>query len=84
MNAIGCENSFKQQALQKRYGSKFAEAVKVTTKNLTFEEMQDPDNFKSQILKNIDPNLNGYILDDCIIDHLKESKPIKLRIKLII
>ncbi len=74
-NSIGCENSFKQKALQKRYSSKFAETVKTVSKDLTLKEMQDYDNFKWQMLKNMDPDLNGYILDDCIIDYLKENKP---------
>lgn len=74
-NAVGCERSFDQKALNEMFGGKFAEAVKTTSKNLTFEEMQDHDNFKWQMLQNMDTDLNGYILDDCIINHLKENKP---------
>lgn len=72
---IGSERSFNGKALNKIFSGKFIETVKTVSKNLTFEEMQNHDNFKLRILQNLGLDLNGYIVDDCIIDYLKENKP---------
>jgi len=74
-NTVGCKRSFSKKALNEVFGGKFAETVKTVSKDLTFEEMQNHDNFKLHILQSLDPNLNGYLVEDCIIDYLKKSKP---------
>ncbi len=76
--AIGCLRASKRETLVDLFDAKFSEALKTVGKQFDFIQLYDErDSFKSQILRVIGTDLNGYVLDDCAIDYLEQT-PLEL------
>jgi len=73
-SAIGCERASSQREIQDLFDAKFSEALKTVGKRFDFAELyQERDTFREEILKIIGTDLNGFVLDDCAIDHLEQT-----------
>lgn len=76
--SLGCKRASDQRALVELFDAKFSEALKTVGKKFDFVELyNERDKFKTEILKAIGTDLNGYILDDCAIDFLEQT-PLEL------
>ncbi|MBX3437123.1 MAG: flotillin family protein [Planctomycetaceae bacterium] len=76
--ALGCKRASERQALIELFDAKFSEALKTVGKRFDFVELyNERDQFKSEILKVIGKDLNGYVLEDCAIDYLEQT-PIEM------
>ncbi len=72
--AIGCERASSQAEIQDLFDAKFSEALKTVGKRFEFAELyEERDTFREEILKIIGTDLNGFVLDDCAIDHLEQT-----------
>jgi uncharacterized membrane protein YqiK len=72
--SIGCKRASDPASLEGLFDAKFSEALKTVGKHFDFVELYNTrDEFKRQILATIGTDLNGYILDDCAIDHLEQT-----------
>lgn len=72
--SIGCSRASDQKMLETLFDAKFSEALKTVGKQFDFEQLYNGrDDFKREILQIIGTDLNGYILDDCAIDHLEQT-----------
>lgn len=72
--SIGCKRASDPHSLESLFDAKFSEALKTVGKHFDFVELYNSrDDFKRQILATIGTDLNGYILDDCAIDHLEQT-----------
>jgi flotillin len=57
------------------FDAKFSEALKTVGKRFDFVQLyNERDHFKSEILKVIGTDLNGFTLDDCAIDFLEQTQ----------
>jgi flotillin len=73
--SIGCKRAAQVETLRELFDAKFSEALKTVGKQFEFVELYDKrDKFKSEILKVIGTDLNGYRLDDCAIDYLEQTR----------
>ncbi len=76
--ALGCARASEKTALVELFDAKFSEALKTVGKQFDFVELyNERDKFKTEILKVIGRDLNGYVLEDCAIDYLEQT-PIEL------
>jgi uncharacterized membrane protein YqiK len=72
--SIGAKRCSEIETLRELFDAKFSEALKTVGKNFDFVELYDQrDKFKSEILKVIGTDLNGYCLDDAAIDYLEQT-----------
>jgi uncharacterized membrane protein YqiK len=79
--SLGCRRASDRPALIELFDAKFSEALKTVGKHFEFVELfVERDKFKEQILKVIGTDLNGYVLDDCAIDYLKQTPVEKLNL----
>lgn len=77
--SIGCSRASDQKTLEELFVSKFSEALKTVGKRMDFEQLYTQrDVFKEQILEVIGKDLNGYMLDDAVIDFLEQTPVAKL------
>lgn len=73
-NAIGCERASSEAEIAALFDAKFSEALKTVGKRFDFTELyEERDTFKDEIVKVIGTDLNGFVLDDCAIDHLEQT-----------
>lgn len=73
--SIGCKRASQVVTLRELFDAKFSEALKTVGKQFDFVELYDKrEKFKSEILKVIGTDLNGYKLDDCAIDYLEQTR----------
>lgn len=73
-SAIGCDRASSQVEIQDLFDAKFSEALKTVGKRFEFAELyEERDTFREEILKLIGTDLNGFVLDDCAIDHLEQT-----------
>jgi len=71
---IGCERASSPQEIEALFDAKFSEALKTVGKRFDFTELyEERDTFRDEILKVIGTDLNGFVLDDCAIDHLEQT-----------
>ncbi len=76
--SIGAKRCSELETLRELFDAKFSEALKTVGKQFDFVDLYDQrDKFKSEILKVIGTDLNGYNLDDAAIDYLEQT-PIEL------
>ncbi len=76
--ALGCARASEKAALVELFDAKFSEALKTVGKQFDFVELyNERDKFKTEILKVIGRDLNGYVLEDCAIDYLEQT-PIEM------
>ena len=56
------------------FKAKFSEALKTVCKHYNFSDLYgSTEKFKQEILMTIGTYLNGYALDDCVIDHFERT-----------
>ncbi|MGY8686981.1 MAG: flotillin family protein, partial [Verrucomicrobiales bacterium] len=73
-SAVGCDRASSQSEIQDLFDAKFSEALKTVGKRFDFSELyEERDTFREEILKLIGTDLNGFVLDDCAIDHLEQT-----------
>ncbi|MEM8945106.1 MAG: flotillin family protein [Planctomycetota bacterium] len=72
--SIGCARASEQVTLVELFDAKFSEALKTVGKQFDFVQLYDQrEQFKSEIIKVIGTDLNGYQLDDAAIDYLEQT-----------
>jgi len=72
--SIGCERASSPKEIENLFDAKFSEALKTVGKRFDFIELyEERDTFRDEILKVIGTDLNGFVLDDCAIDHLEQT-----------
>ncbi|MFG0263283.1 MAG: SPFH domain-containing protein [Novipirellula sp. JB048] len=72
--SIGAKRCSELETLRELFDAKFSEALKTVGKQFDFVDLYDQrDKFKSEILKVIGTDLNGYRLDDAAIDYLEQT-----------
>ena len=72
--SIGCERASSPSEIENLFDAKFSEALKTVGKRFDFTELyEERDTFREEILKVIGTDLNGFVLDDCAIDHLEQT-----------
>ncbi|MBL0744685.1 flotillin family protein [Chryseolinea lacunae] len=72
---IGTERASDTETLLDLFEAKFSEALKTVGKKFDFIELYEARReFRTEILNIIGTDLNGYILDDCAIDFLEQTK----------
>ena len=69
---LGAERTFDQEALKAFFEPKFAEAIKKVAAEWDSSTLvAQQETLKLEILKTVGTNLNGYALDDCIINSIE-------------
>lgn len=72
--AIGCARASSETEIRNLFDAKFSEALKTVGKRFDFTELyEERDTFRNEIVKVIGTDLNGFVLDDCAIDHLEQT-----------
>ncbi|MCC5917638.1 MAG: flotillin family protein [Cryomorphaceae bacterium] len=72
---IGCARASDHQTLEALFEAKFSEALKTVGKKFEFEMLYEARReFRDEIINIIGTDLNGYVLDDCAIDYLEQTK----------
>ncbi|MCA9707477.1 MAG: hypothetical protein KDK70_16615 [Myxococcales bacterium] len=72
--AIGTGRASHPQTLERLFRAKFSEALETVGKRLDFEDLYVlRHDFKQQIVEVIGRELNGYVLDDAVIDYLEQT-----------
>ncbi|MFY1047806.1 flotillin family protein [Chryseobacterium sp. GP-SGM7] len=72
---IGCQRASDIHTLRELFEAKFSEALKTVGKKFEFIELYEArSEFRQEILDIIGTDLNGYVLDDCAIDYLEQTK----------
>lgn len=73
--SIGCARASALDTLRTLFDAKFSEALKTVGKRFDFVQLyNERDHFKTEILKVIGTDLNGFTLDDCAIDFLEQTQ----------
>ncbi|MCB1278795.1 hypothetical protein, partial [Prosthecobacter sp.] len=73
--SIGCTRASAVDTIRVLFDAKFSEALKTVGKRFDFVQLyNERDTFKSEILKVIGTDLNGFTLDDCAIDFLEQTQ----------
>ncbi len=73
--SIGCARASAVDTIRVLFDAKFSEALKTVGKRFDFVQLyNERDTFKSEILKVIGTDLNGFTLDDCAIDFLEQTQ----------
>jgi len=73
--SIGCVRASAVETIRTLFDAKFSEALKTVGKRFDFVQLyNERDTFKSEILKVIGTDLNGFTLDDCAIDFLEQTQ----------
>lgn len=73
-SSIGCDRASSEQGIAALFDAKFSEALKTVGKRFDFIELyEERDTFRDEIVKVIGTDLNGFVLDDCAIDHLEQT-----------
>lgn len=73
--SIGCTRASTVDTIRVLFDAKFSEALKTVGKRFEFVQLyNERDHFKSEILKVIGTDLNGFTLDDCAIDFLEQTR----------
>jgi uncharacterized membrane protein YqiK len=72
---IGCARASDHETLENLFEAKFSEALKTVGKKFQFIELYEARReFRDEIINIIGTDLNGYVLDDCAIDYLEQTK----------
>ncbi len=73
--SVGCQRASNVDMIRTLFDAKFSEALKTVGKRFDFVQLyNERDHFKSEILKVIGTDLNGFALDDCAIDFLEQTQ----------
>ncbi|WP_299219479.1 SPFH domain-containing protein [uncultured Aquimarina sp.] len=73
-SAIGCEKTFDENKMKDIFQAKFSEAIKTVAFTFEYEELhQKQTEFRDEILLLIGTDLNGYSIEDCVIEYIKQT-----------
>jgi uncharacterized membrane protein YqiK len=73
--SIGCDRASDPNALIELFDAKFSEALKTVGKKFDFVDLYNArKEFKEEIIQIIGTDLNGYVLEDCAIDYLEQTR----------
>ena len=73
--SLGCANAGTMETIHGLFDTKFSEALKSAARNFNLAQLhQEPDQFKSEVLKVIGTELNGFILNDFDIEFIEPLK----------
>ncbi|MFN0128809.1 MAG: flotillin family protein [Verrucomicrobiales bacterium] len=73
--SIGCARASAVETVRTLFDAKFSEALKTVGKRFDLVQLyNERDHFKTEILKVIGTDLNGFTLDDCAIDFLEQTQ----------
>ncbi|MCA9714428.1 MAG: hypothetical protein KC468_07055 [Myxococcales bacterium] len=71
---LGCARASDHATLVELFASKFSEALKTVGKQFEFEQLySDRDQLKDRLLEQIGLDLDGFRLDDAVIDFLEQT-----------
>jgi uncharacterized membrane protein YqiK len=71
---IGCARAGDQVVLEELFAARFSEALKTVAKRLDFEELHaDRGAFRDEVLALIGEDLQGYVLDDLVLDRVEQT-----------
>jgi uncharacterized membrane protein YqiK len=71
---LGTAQASNPQALYQLFSAKFAESLKTAGKQMLFVELYEKrELFRSNVIKVIGEDLNGYVLDDVAIEYLEQT-----------
>lgn len=71
---VGCDSASDQLKLEELFSAKFAESLKTAGKQMDFVELYDKrETFRTNVIRVIGEDLNGYILDDVAIEYLEQT-----------
>ncbi|WP_299312377.1 SPFH domain-containing protein [uncultured Aquimarina sp.] len=71
---IGCERTFDENQLKDIFQTKFSEAIKTIAFKFEYEELHHKQmEFRDEILLLIGTDLNGYVIDDFVIEYIKQT-----------
>jgi uncharacterized membrane protein YqiK len=71
---VGCARAGDQVVLEELFAARFSEALKTVAKRLDFEELHaDRGAFRDEVLALIGQDLQGYVLDDLVLDRLEQT-----------
>ncbi len=73
---IGCERASKKETIKELFFIKFSEFIKDVAANLG-AKCNDKTRFKETLLQTIGHDLNGFVLDDCVIEYLKVTESVQ-------
>ncbi|WP_299432556.1 SPFH domain-containing protein [uncultured Aquimarina sp.] len=73
-NVFGCKTTFDKIKIKDIFQTKFSEALKTIAFTYEYEELHHKKTgFRNEILLLIGTDLNGYIIDDCVIEYIKQT-----------
>ena len=73
--SIGCDRASNPESISDLFEAKFSEALKTAGREFDFVDLYNSrQRFREEILKIIGKDLNGYVLEDCAIDFLEQTK----------
>lgn len=73
-SSVGCRRASDQETVEALFVAMFSEALKTVGYNMEFVELYNQrDKFKSEIVRAIGEDLNGYHLQDAAIDYLEQT-----------
>lgn len=76
--SIGCARAGDPAVLEELFAGKLSEAVKTVAAHLDFEHLhRNRQAFKDEVLEVVGRDLNGYVLEDLVVDYLEQT-PIEL------
>ncbi len=76
---LGCARASDPEVIRELFQGRFSEALKTVAKHLDFEDLfTRRDDLKDHILEQIGRDLNGFVLDDAVIDELEQTPLEKL------
>ncbi|MBA2661007.1 MAG: hypothetical protein H0U74_01835 [Bradymonadaceae bacterium] len=72
--SLGCARASDPGTLEELFASKFTEALKTCAKGLDFEQLYaHREEFIDDVIQTIGDELNGFLLEDAVIDHLEQT-----------
>lgn len=74
IQALGTEGASDIETLYNLFSDRFITAISKVTQDHSYEELNDREYFKKQVISVVGDDLNGYILDTVIIDYFEKSK----------
>jgi len=73
-NAYGCKTTFDKIKIKEIFQTKFSEALKTIAFTYEYEELYHKKaEFRDEVLLLIGTDLKGYVIDDCIIEYIKQT-----------